>query len=73
MVVIFCTVFSINILKRKFRFESFYIIKSKFLKKIIREIKPVLNKEERQLKRNGESVWYLTSKVPFFDEEGALV
>jgi PAS domain S-box-containing protein len=42
-------------------------------KKIIREIKPVLNKEERQLKRNGESVWYLTSKVPFFDEEGALV
>ncbi len=41
--------------------------------KIIREIKPVLNKEDTHLKGNGESVWYLTSKVPFFDETGELV
>lgn len=40
---------------------------------IIREIKPLLNKEYSHLKRNGESVWYLTSKVPFFDEAGELV
>lgn len=40
---------------------------------IISQIKPVLNKEDSHKDKNGAEVWYLTSKVPFFDEQGNVM
>jgi two-component system, sensor histidine kinase and response regulator len=34
---------------------------------------PVINREEYQIGRNGQSRWLLTSKVPLRDEEGKII
>lgn len=40
---------------------------------VIHAAKPVLNMEERQLEPDGTEIWYLTSKVPLFDDQGNVV
>jgi PAS domain S-box-containing protein len=40
---------------------------------VISQIKPILNIEDSHEGKNGKTAWYLTSKVPFFDEQGFVV
>lgn len=40
---------------------------------IIRTTKPILNLEEKRTSKSGEVVWYLTSKVPLFDDKGNVI
>lgn len=40
---------------------------------VLRNGKPILNREERLVRPNGEERWFLSSKIPLFDEKGQVI